>query len=168
MSFLFNHHVTISVNATEISIIIGNPNLLFWNGMFTFIPQKLDTIVGTASTIVIDVRNFITPFRLFDIIDAYASIVPVKMSLYIFAISIACLFSVIASSSMSSSSSYSFIIFPLSVFSITSSFDFSDVVKYTKLFSKLSNFSSSLFFIDFFNMYSAISVSLFICFRYVR
>ena len=71
-----------SVNATEISIIIGNPNLLFWNGMFTFIPQKLDTIVGTASTIVIDVKNFITPFRLFDIIDAYASIVPVRMSLY--------------------------------------------------------------------------------------
>lgn len=85
--------------------------------MFTFIPQKLDTIVGTASTIVIDVKNFITPFRLFDIIDAYASIVPVRMSLYILAISIACLFSVIASSSMSSSSSYSFIILPLSVFS---------------------------------------------------
>ena len=165
MSFLFNHHVTINVNVTDISIIIGKPNLLSWNGRFTFIPQKLDTIVGTASTIVIDVKNFITPFRLFDIMDAYASIVPVRMSLYILAISIACLFSVIASSRMSSSSSYSFIIFPLIVFSMTSSFDFRDVVKYTKLFSKLNNFNNSLFCIEFFKIYSAISVSLFICFK---
>ena len=79
MSFLFSHHVTISVNVTDINIIIGKPNLLSWNGMFTFIPQKLDTIVGTANTIVIDVKNFITPFKLLEIIEAYASIVPFKI-----------------------------------------------------------------------------------------
>ena len=47
-------------------------------------------------------------------------------------------------------------------------YDLSDVAKYTNPFSKLSNFSSSLFFMEFFNIYSAISVSLFICFRYVK
>ena len=51
-------------------IMIGNPYALFWNGKLTFIPQKLDIIVGTANIIVIDVSVFITPFRLFDIIDA--------------------------------------------------------------------------------------------------
>ena len=83
MSLFFSHHVTIRVVTTANIIIITNPNGLFSNGNFTFIPQKLDIIVGIASTIVIDVKNFITTFKLLEIIEAYASIVPFKMFVYI-------------------------------------------------------------------------------------
>ena len=81
ISLLFSHHETINVSIIDIDIITINPNGLSCNGSPTFIPQKLDIIVGTASIIVIDVSVFITPFRLFEIIDAYASIVPLKMLL---------------------------------------------------------------------------------------
>ena len=83
MSFFFNHHVAANVIIIAIATITTNPIGLFSNGSATFIPQKLDIIVGTAKIIVIDVKNFITPFRLFDIIDAYASMVPLKILLYI-------------------------------------------------------------------------------------
>ena len=69
MSFFFNHHVTPRVNTTDISIITTNPYGLFWSGNPTFIPQKLEIIVGTARTIVMDVKNFITPFKLLEIIE---------------------------------------------------------------------------------------------------
>ena len=58
---------------------MANPIGLFSNGNFTFIPQKLEIIVGTANIIVTEVKNFITPFKLFEIIEAYASIVPFKI-----------------------------------------------------------------------------------------
>jgi hypothetical protein len=48
-------------------------------GNGTFIPKKLATKVGIISTSVMTVRRFITSFRLFDIIDANASIVLAKM-----------------------------------------------------------------------------------------
>ena len=68
MSLLFSHHVTTKVIINAINIIIINPIGLCSNGNSTFIPQKLEIIVGIAKTIVIDVKNFITPFKLLDII----------------------------------------------------------------------------------------------------
>ena len=38
------------------------------SGISTFIPKKLAIIVGMARMIVMDVRNFSTLFRLFEII----------------------------------------------------------------------------------------------------
>lgn len=72
----------------------------------TFIPIKLATIVGIDITIVNPAKNFIILFKLFDIIVPKTSIVLLKMLLYILAISIACLFSIITSSKTSISSSY--------------------------------------------------------------
>ena len=58
-----------------------NPISLSEKGTGTFIPHKLKMMVGTARIIVIDAKNFITIFRLFEITDAYASIVPLKILL---------------------------------------------------------------------------------------
>ena len=58
----------------------------------TFIPRNEDIIVGTDITIVTPARNFMTSFRLLEIIDAYVSVKLVSISRYILAISIACLF----------------------------------------------------------------------------
>ena len=44
------------VAVTEIVMTIKKPSGLFPNGIGTFIPQKLDIIVGIANTIVIDVK----------------------------------------------------------------------------------------------------------------
>ena len=44
-------------------------------------PKKLEISVGMAMTIVTDVRNFITIFRLFEMTDANASMVPESMLL---------------------------------------------------------------------------------------
>ena len=55
---------------------------LFANGIpATFIPSALVTIVGTVSTMVITDKNFIAIFKLLDITEAKASIVPLKISL---------------------------------------------------------------------------------------
>ena len=50
-------------------------------GRGTFIPKKLVTRVGTAIKIVTKVRRWIVTFILLEIIDAYVSIVPLKMLL---------------------------------------------------------------------------------------
>ena len=50
-------------------------------GTSTFIPKKLATIVGIDRMIVTEVRNFITIFKLLEMTDAYASIVPLRMLL---------------------------------------------------------------------------------------
>ncbi|EEL76790.1 Mg2+ transporter protein, CorA [Bacillus cereus AH676] len=49
------------------------------NGTFTFIPKKLETIVGKDKMIVIDVNSFITLFKLFDITELKVFIIPLKM-----------------------------------------------------------------------------------------
>lgn len=72
----------IRVSNKEIPTTIQNPYGLFANGIpATFIPSALVTIVGTVSTMVITDKNFIAIFRLFDITEAKASIVPLKISL---------------------------------------------------------------------------------------
>ena len=60
---------------------IKNPCAECASGTGTFIPQKLAIIVGIDITIVMIARTFITIFRLFEITDAYASIVPLKILL---------------------------------------------------------------------------------------
>ena len=47
----------------------------------TFIPKKLDTNVGIIKIMVMMVSCFITMFKLLEITDAKASIIPAKMSL---------------------------------------------------------------------------------------
>lgn len=54
---------------------------LFANGISTFIPKKLATMVGIDKTIVIDAKNFMTIFKLLEMIEAKASIVPLRMLL---------------------------------------------------------------------------------------
>ena len=68
-------------------------------------PKKLVTMVGMLSTMVMEARNFMTTFRLLEMIDAKASIMELRMPLLMAVISMACWFSVITSSSRSSSSS---------------------------------------------------------------
>ena len=47
----------------------------------TFIPIKDETIVGIEKTIVIPAKNFITSFKLLEIIVAYVSVILVRISL---------------------------------------------------------------------------------------
>ena len=47
----------------------GSEEGLSASGTGTFIPQNPEIIVGTAKNIVIEVKNFITPLRLFEIIE---------------------------------------------------------------------------------------------------
>ena len=120
----------------EIIVIISGAFIsvdIFPNG--TFIPKNDDIIVGIDNTIVTPARNFITLFRLLDTMVAYVSAIDDKISLYIPLISIACLFSIIASSNKSLSPSYSGNIAPFDSFSRTKSFAFNDVIKYTNVFS---------------------------------
>ena len=68
--------------ATEIPITIQNPYGEPEKGrLVKFIPNNPEKIVGIAIKIVIDVNNFITILRLFDISEANASIVPLKIPL---------------------------------------------------------------------------------------
>ena len=69
-------------------------------------PHRLKMIVGTASMIVMEARNFMTKFRLLEMMDAKVSDIFMRMLEYISTISIACLFSMMTSSRRSSSSSY--------------------------------------------------------------
>ena len=70
---------------TEKKIVIKKMIVNAWGtfskGLSTFIPKKLATIVGSAIIIVTEVRNFMTIFRLLEMTDAYASMVPVRMLL---------------------------------------------------------------------------------------
>ena len=70
----------------------------------TFIPIKEAIMVGIDITIVIPAKNFIIPFKLFEITVATVSVVLLSIPLYKSAILLAWLFSIIASSSKSSSS----------------------------------------------------------------
>ena len=99
----------------------------FPNG--TFIPINDDIIVGIDNTMVAPAKNFITLFRLFDTTVAYVSVIDDKMSLYILLISIACLFSITASSRRSLSPSYNWNIDPLYNLSKTKSLAFREVMK---------------------------------------
>lgn len=67
--------------ANEIAMIImkacGCPD----SGTGTFIPKKLAIMVGIVKTIVIEVKNFMTMFKLLEITEAKASIVPLKILL---------------------------------------------------------------------------------------
>ena len=70
---------------TIVSTIVTIPtikNPIGWDaqGTGTFIPKKLAIMVGIAITMVTDARNFMTIFRLFEITEANASIIPAKTS----------------------------------------------------------------------------------------
>ena len=52
-----------------------------WKGNATFIPYKLKIMVGIDRTIVMDVSVFITIFKLLEITEAKASMVPLKILL---------------------------------------------------------------------------------------
>ena len=78
---LLSQAATAKVTTIAITIIIANPKKLSSKGTGTFIPQKLEIKVGIAKIIVIEVNVYITPFKLFEIIEAYASIVPFKILL---------------------------------------------------------------------------------------
>ena len=75
---------TIREITTDIKITMPNPKGLPAKGIpakFTFIPYALKIIVGIDITIVTVARNFITIFKLFDITEAKASIIPLKIPL---------------------------------------------------------------------------------------
>ena len=92
------------VASIDSPITIQKPFGLVENVTGTFIPQKLANIVGIDKMIVMAAKNFITKFRLLLIMLAKPSIIPSKIERCISTISIACLFSIITSSSKSSSS----------------------------------------------------------------
>ena len=73
---------------TIVSAIVTIPtikNPIGWDaqGTGTFIPKKLAIIVGIAITIVTEARNFMTMFRLLEITEAKASIMPARTSVWI-------------------------------------------------------------------------------------
>ena len=74
------------------NIPMTNKNARGWaeKGRLTFIPKKLVTMVGMLSTMVMEARNFMTTFRLLEMIEANASIMELRMSLLMAVISIAC------------------------------------------------------------------------------
>ena len=80
-------------------------------------PKKLTIKVGTIKMSEITVKRFMTMFRLFEITEANASIMPERMSLYVSAISIACRLSMATSSSQSLSSSSKLSVRVLLIFS---------------------------------------------------
>ena len=82
-----------------------NPHSFSWKGRGTLTPQRLKIVVGTDKIMVMEAKNFITMFRLFEIMEAKVSDIFMRMLEYISTISMACLFSIITSSSKSSSSS---------------------------------------------------------------
>ena len=70
----------IAVVTTQIPMTIQKPHHLPSKGTPTFIPHKLAINVGTEMMSVMTASSFITTFRLFEMTEAYASIVPDKMS----------------------------------------------------------------------------------------
>ena len=156
-----NDHQDPSIDIiSDTHIIFTNPNvsvIISPNGIF--IPKNDEIIVGIDKTIVIPAKNFIASFRLLDAIVSYVLVIDFKILLYIVLISIACLFSITASSSRSLSSSYRVTIVPLYSFSKTNSLAFNDEVKYTSVFSIFSRSIKSLFLVDFFNTSTFASIS---------
>ena len=78
---------------------------LLAKGSHVFMPKTEASSMGTVRTIVMEVRNFMTLFRLLLMMEAKASRVPVRMLLWMEAISSACWYSTRTSSSTSRSSS---------------------------------------------------------------
>ena len=70
----------IAVSTTQIPITTPKPHSVPSNGTPTFIPHKLATSVGMEMISVITASSFITTFKLLEITEAYASMVPDKMS----------------------------------------------------------------------------------------
>lgn len=63
----------------EPPIIRGNAKPEFVHIFGTFMPKKPDIIVGIAREIVIIVKDFMTLFRLLEIMEAKAFIMPLRM-----------------------------------------------------------------------------------------
>ncbi len=115
---------------TDIAMTITKPYGFSSRGMFiTFMPYAEKIIVGIAITIVIIARTFIAMFRLFEITAAKVFYRFERISVSIFAISIACLFSTMTSSRRSESSSYFFTTSVRTSLSSTASFERRPVVK---------------------------------------
>lgn len=68
-------NIVTPANIIESPNIIAKPHLESPNGRGTFIPQKLAISVGTAMMIVMDVKSFMTLFRLLLIIEENVDIV---------------------------------------------------------------------------------------------
>ena len=78
--------------------MIGKPYGLSCNELGTFIPYRLAMRVGIMRIREIEVSCFMISPILFPITEAYASIIPARMSLYILEVSRACLISISTSS----------------------------------------------------------------------
>ena len=68
------------VTAIQIPMITQNPHTESPNGTATFMPHKLAMSVGIVMISVITASSFMTVFTLLEITEAYASIVPDKIS----------------------------------------------------------------------------------------
>jgi hypothetical protein len=66
----------IADKAPEMPNTAGNAQFQFSMELGTFIPYKLATKVGIIKIIEMEVSCFMTTFRLFEITDAKASIIP--------------------------------------------------------------------------------------------
>ena len=87
--FFQRKYVPEPANKNAIMKTMTNPYSLSAKGTGTFIPQKLESIVGIARIIVTDAKNRITKLRLLEIIEANTSNIPVNICVYISTISIA-------------------------------------------------------------------------------
>ena len=65
---------------TEIASTTQNPQALSPNGTATFIPHRLAMRVGMEMMRVTTVSSFMTMFTLLEMTEAYASIVPERIS----------------------------------------------------------------------------------------
>ena len=74
---------------TEIMTTFTKPSGSSWNGKCTFVPHKLNMIVGTAIVMVRVANIFITMLRLLEMIDVKAFIMFIKILEYISTISMA-------------------------------------------------------------------------------
>ena len=81
MFFLRIRYHTDVVRMTEISNTPAVLTGISEPGIGRFMPKKEKIIVGIARIIVSPARTFMTLFKLFEMMEAKASIVPVKMSL---------------------------------------------------------------------------------------
>ena len=131
-------------------------------------PKKLNIMVGMVKIMVRDVNTFITVFKLLEMTELYASIVTSKILEYTLAISIACLFSTIASSRSSSSSGYFLTLSKRIKRSNTSSLARRELLKYTSDLSKLNSWNSSSFLVDLCNSCSILPLERSSIRRYCR
>ena len=78
---MINKNTPKEESTTDTKITIQIPYLLSSKSLGTFIPYKLAIKVGIIKIIDIEVICFIIVFILLEITEAYASMVPVKISL---------------------------------------------------------------------------------------